>query len=269
MSSDAPLQALLDALGDTAALADDQSRSTPPQAFVSEDFHDLEVDRIFNHEWHCVGREDEFAEPGAYRTLTIGRDPVIVVRDGESGLRAMSNVCRHRMMTLVHGEGRLGHRITCPYHAWSYASDGRLTGATHVADDFDMASCRLPQFQVEVWQGWVYVNLDPTAPPLGPRLAGLGERYDRHHMARYRSLFRVDVDPGTWPEGETGACRAKELREIFDRINEEDKPIVAAVARNAQASAATPGRLSAKERTIRDFQRYLARRLRDPRAVPV
>lgn len=369
----------MEAIEVNASLPDDQARATPPLAYVSPELFECELDEIFSKEWHCVGRDDEFAERGAFRSLTIGRDPVIVVRDAAGVLRAMSNVCRHRMMTLLRGEGRLSGRMTCPYHAWTYDLDGRLIGAPHMSEAFDTKSCRLPQFQIEVWEGWVYVNLDPDAAPLGPRLAAISERYSRYRVSEYRTLFRVeetwdtnwkilvenfmegyhlfrvhsetvehalptrlsqvlqggdgyslyeqgrnpgvayeygsamgvvnpelsseelntvplfcvfpchlvslspertqwlalqplgvdrvrvfwgvDVHPGAFPEGEEGARRAQEMRDIFDRINDEDKPIVAAIARNARALAAAPGRLSPKELTMRDFQRYLAKRL--------
>ena len=59
-------------------------------------------------------------------------------------------------------------------------------------DNFDISSCRLPQFSVEVWFGWVYVNLDPEAEPLAPRLAGLTERYESYKVSTYRSLFTAE-----------------------------------------------------------------------------
>ena len=383
--SDAELNALLEAIRANASLDFAAAEAPPPQAFASEACLELELDAIFNREWHCVGREDEFAEPGAYRTLTIGRDPVVVLRDAGGELRAMSNVCRHRMMTLLEGEGVLKGRIVCPYHAWSYDLDGRLIGAAYMPDDFDKSACRLPDLKVEIWEGWIYVNLDPEAPPLAPRLTGISERYPRHRMASYRTLFRVsevwetnwkvlvqnfmegyhlfkahaetvesalptrlvqalpggegyslceqgrvpgvayeygaamqnknaklseaeqqtvalfcvypchlvslspertfwlslqplgaqqtqvlwgvDVYPDAFPESEERARRASELRASFERINDEDKPIVAAVTRNARAAKAAPGRLSPKERTIWEFQRYLARRLCGPQEV--
>ncbi|MCQ0092703.1 Rieske 2Fe-2S domain-containing protein [Roseovarius sp. M141] len=375
-----PLDDLLAAIARNAALPDELAEATPPQVYTSPEFYELELDNIFNHEWFCVGREDEFANPGDYRTTTIGRDPVIVLRGRDGQLRAMSNICRHRMTTLLTGSGNLKGRITCPYHAWTYNLDGQLIGAAHMRDNFDKKDVCLPQFQVEIWEGWVYVSLDPEAPPLAPRLKTLSERYANYRMKEFVTLFRAeeiwdtnwkilvqnfmegyhlfvahaktiepamptrlanamhggeayslyeqgriagqnyerksnmalvndglteeekntavlfsvfpchvlsvtaertfwlslqpygtdkvkvfwgaDVFPGSVPEDpEARAAYAAELKAGFDVINDEDKPIIGTIVKNAKALAAEPGRLSPKERTIWYFQQYLARQV--------
>lgn len=371
---------LLDAVARNAALPDELAEATPPQVYTSPEFLELELDEIFNHEWFCVGRVDEYENPGDYRATTIGRDPVVVLRGRDGVLRAMSNVCRHRMATLLEGAGNLRGRISCPYHAWTYNLDGQLIGAAHMRDNFNKKEVCLPQFQVEVWQGWVYVSLDPDAAPLGPRLAGLSKRLENYQLEKYRTLFRAeeiwdtnwkilvqnftegyhlfvahaqtiepamptrlanamhggaayslyeqgrvpgksyernsdmqvdnpllsdeerekavlsaifpchvmsvvaertfwlslqpygtdrvkvfwgaDYYPGAVPEDpEERAAYAAELKAGFDRINEEDKPIIGGIAQNAKALAAVPGRLSPKERTVWYFQQYLAAQL--------
>ena len=121
-----------------------------------------------------MGRSDEFAKPGTYRVTTISRDEVIVLRDFDGMLRAMSNICRHRMMSLLEGEGTITGKITCPYHSWTYKLDGQLIGAAYMRDNFDKSDCRLPQFAVEEWLGWVDVNLDPLAQAFSTAFGALG-----------------------------------------------------------------------------------------------
>lgn len=375
-----PIAELLEALRRNAELPDDMAEATPPQIYTSPEFLELELDEIFNHEWFCVGRIDEFENQGDYRTMTIGRDPVVVLRDRDDNLRAMSNICRHRMATLLQGAGNLKGRITCPYHAWTYNLDGQLIGAAHMRDNFNKKEVCLPQFQVEVWQGWVYVSLDPEAAPLAPRLTLLSEHLDNYQLSKYRTLFRAeeiwdtnwkilvqnftegyhlfvahaktiepamptklanamhgsdghslykqgripgksyerdsdmavdnprlteedrntavlsavfpchvmsvvaertfwlslqphgthqvkvlwgaDYYPGAVPEDPAEReAYAAELKAGFDVINDEDKPIIGGIVKNAGALAAAPGRLSPKERTVWYFQQYLAARL--------
>ncbi|MFD1159301.1 aromatic ring-hydroxylating oxygenase subunit alpha [Roseovarius aestuarii] len=186
------IEELLGAVKRNAELPDELAEATPPQVYTSPEFLELELDEIFNHEWCCVGRIDDFTNPGDYRTMRIGRDPVIILRDRDGVLRAMSNVCRHRMSTLLHGSGNLKGRITCPYHAWTYNLDGQLIGAAHMRDNFDKKGVCLPQFQVEVWSGWVYVSLDPDATPLAPRLEPLTERLKNYRLPEYTTLFRAE-----------------------------------------------------------------------------
>jgi len=191
IQSHMPLCELLDAVCRNANLPRSQAEATPPQVYSSPEFLELERDRIFNREWICVGRWDEFANPGDYRVVTISRDQVIIIRGHDGVLRAMSNICRHRMASLLEGEGNLTGKITCPYHAWSYTFDGQLAGAAFMSDDFDKGVCQLPQFAIEDWLGWVYVNLDKDAELLAPRMATLATRFVNYDLPSYRTLFRV------------------------------------------------------------------------------
>jgi len=382
MTPNMPLPELINAVRRNANLPDSQSEATPPQVYSSPEFLEHELTEIFNHEWVCVGRSDEFAQPGDYRITKIGRDEVIVLCDRDGVLRAMSNICRHRMMSLLEGEGNLAGKISCPYHSWTYNLDGQLIGAPHMPDNFDKRTCHLPQFAIEEWLGWIYVNLDRQAAPLAPRLAHLAELLANYDVASYRTLFRVnevwdtnwkilfqnfmepyhlfavhtntvepalptrlafvleggpgyclykqgrvsgvayeygeamrnpnpaltedeansvplfgafpahvasvsaertfwmslmpeavdkvrvfwgvDVHPDAMPQGAEREARIEALKASFHAINAEDKPITATIARNATALAAEPGRLSPKEKTIWEFQRYLARMLTGP-----
>ena len=101
----------------------ERARAMPKSAYVSPEFLALERERIFAREWVCAGRSSRLAEPGDYLTLEVAGEPVIVLRDRDGALRAMSNVCRHRMCTLLEGEGHV-RTLVCPYHAWTYNLDG-------------------------------------------------------------------------------------------------------------------------------------------------
>jgi phenylpropionate dioxygenase-like ring-hydroxylating dioxygenase large terminal subunit len=83
-------------------------------------------------DWLCAGRADALPDPGDYLTMEIAGEPVIILRDRDGALRGMSNVCRHRMSTLLEGRGNV-RSIVCPYHAWTYNLDGSLRGAPAMA----------------------------------------------------------------------------------------------------------------------------------------
>ena len=83
---------------------------------------------------------------------------------------------------------------------------------------------------------------------------------------KVKVFWGVDIFPNSLPEGEKdNAAYAAELKAGFDRINDEDKPIIGSIVQNAKALAAAPGRLSPKERTVWNFQQYLARLLCKPK----
>jgi len=157
---------------DSSTLSVEAAQTLPPACYTDPEFFQFEKEALFNHEWLCVGRESWVANPGDYFTTSIVGEPVIVVRTREGELRAMSAVCQHRAMLVAEGCGNT-HGFTCPYHHWSYALDGRLVGAPAMdrTIGFDKSRIRLPQFQIEVWLGFVFINFDPTAPALTPRLA--------------------------------------------------------------------------------------------------
>ncbi|MCX8508176.1 MAG: Rieske (2Fe-2S) protein, partial [Rhodobacteraceae bacterium] len=94
-----------------------RARAMPKSVYTSAEFLAQEQRHIFSHDWLSAGRADALPNPGDYLTMEIAGEPVIVLRDRDGQLRALSNVCRHRMSTLLEGRGHT-RAIVCPYHAW-------------------------------------------------------------------------------------------------------------------------------------------------------
>lgn len=163
---------------------DDPPLALPPKAYVDRGFFELERRRIIERSWWCVGRSPGFG-PGDFRTFELAGEPIVVVRDLDGELRALSNICRHRLHPVALEDRGNTKWLTCPYHLWKYGLDGHLAGAPHMGDTpgFDPADCGLPRFAVEEWQGFVFVNLDPDAAALAPQIVGVAERYANHHLA--------------------------------------------------------------------------------------
>ena len=110
----------------------ERAHAMPKSVYTSPEFLALEERHIFARDWLCAGRAESLPNPGDYLTMEITGEPVIVLRDRDGELRAMSNVCRHRMSTLLQGRGHV-RSIVCPYHAWTYNLDGTLRGAPAMA----------------------------------------------------------------------------------------------------------------------------------------
>ncbi len=161
------------------------AESLPPACYTEPAFFEFEKEALFAHEWLCVGRESWVAKAGDYFTSTLVGEPVIVVRDRDQQVKAMSSVCQHRAMLVAEGRGNT-RTFACPYHLWTYALDGRLIGAPAMeqTQGFDKGEMALPRFKVEIWQGFVFVNFDLDAPPLAPRLAAVTEAIAHWDMAR-------------------------------------------------------------------------------------
>jgi phenylpropionate dioxygenase-like ring-hydroxylating dioxygenase large terminal subunit len=165
----------------------------PKSVYTSPAFLAQEERHVFAHDWLCAGRADTLPNTGDYLTLTIAGEPVIVIRDASGGLRAMSNVCRHRMSTLLHGRGNT-RSIVCPYHAWTYNLDGTLRGAPAMAanEAFCKDQIALPQMRAVNWLGWIMVTLNPDAPDPHIALKDVEDLVGYLDMSAYRETFREE-----------------------------------------------------------------------------
>lgn len=162
------------------------ARAMPKSVYTSAEFLAEEQAHVFSHEWLCAGRAETLAEPGDYLTMQIAGEPVLVLRDRDGQIRAMSNVCRHRMSTLLQGRGH-ARSIVCPYHAWTYNLDGTLRGAPAMTlnDGFCREALSLPAIRCQVWQGWILVTLNPDAPDPDVALKGVRDLIPALDMATY------------------------------------------------------------------------------------
>ncbi|MBY6262732.1 aromatic ring-hydroxylating dioxygenase subunit alpha [Azospirillum sp. 412522] len=180
-----------DTLRAVAALPEHAARCLPGRFYTDPDYFRYEVETFLSKEWHCLGRADEIPNPGDYFTTRLFDEPLLVVRGEDGAVRVLSNVCRHRGMPLAETSGS-ARRFVCSYHAWSYDRAGRLINAPRMRDKGVTAeTCRLPSFPSEIWNGFIYANLDPDARPLTPRLgqlAALLGNYDTAGMRIVRSF---------------------------------------------------------------------------------
>ncbi|AQQ31107.1 SRPBCC family protein [Burkholderia cenocepacia] len=169
------------------------ARAMPPGVYTSTEFLEREQQTLFRNEWLCMGRASALPNPGDYLTAEIAGQPIIVIRRDDGTLRAMSNVCLHRMSTLLEGRGNV-RRIVCPYHAWNYSLDGDLRAAPMMdrQDGFCKDSYKLPQVRCEIWQGWVYVTLNEEASPVAAQLKELDELIVNYDMASYVETFHEE-----------------------------------------------------------------------------
>jgi phenylpropionate dioxygenase-like ring-hydroxylating dioxygenase large terminal subunit len=178
------------------------ARALPMEMYTSEALFELECRRLFRHEWICVGRLEQVANPGDYFTVELLGEPVVIVRDKAGVLRALSAVCRHRYYSVASGSGNAAG-FTCPYHKWKYALDGSLRGAPHMDRVEVLAErgqdCRLPELGLETWLGFLFVSLDVDAAPLSPRLEDAEPHWAAYGVEDWRATPRVDEEwPGNW-----------------------------------------------------------------------
>ncbi|MEL6523096.1 MAG: SRPBCC family protein [Pseudomonadota bacterium] len=180
----------VDELRDSVTVPFERARAMPASVYTSEDFLELELSQIFSKDWFCVGRASALSAPGDFITLDLAGQPIIVLRDEQNALKAMSNVCLHRMSTLLEGRGNT-RNIVCPYHAWTYNLDGSLRGAPAMGQNsgFCKSDYKLQSIRCSEWLGWIFVTLNPTAPDVADQLSTLSDMIADYDMANYTQTF--------------------------------------------------------------------------------
>jgi Rieske 2Fe-2S family protein len=173
------------------------ARTLPGRFYTSAEVFAEEQERIFARHWICVGRAAAIAQRGDYCTVDIGGESIIVLRDQAGERHAYYNVCRHRGTRLCEAaSGHLSETIQCPYHAWTYALDGRLIGAPHMQEvaGFDKKAYPLHRAALAEWEGFLFVNLDPEATPAEQWFAPLAGRFSRYSLPTLQTVRRIEYD---------------------------------------------------------------------------
>lgn len=183
----------------SSVLPVDEAEMLPPACYTDPAFFEFEKDAIFAKEWLCVGRQEWVEKPGDFFTATHMGEPVVVVKGRDGVIRAMSTVCQHRAMLVAEGHGNT-RAFLCPYHHWAYSLDGQLIGAPAMerACGFDKTNIKLPQFKVENWLGFLFINFDPEAAPLAPRLTKVTEVLENYDLANADTSMELEDITFPW-----------------------------------------------------------------------
>ncbi len=187
------------ALSDVTSLDRDQARSMTPAFYTSEDFLALEQEHIFRQEWVCLGHTGEIPDAGDFFTTELVGEQLLIVRNSGGEVNVLSNVCRHRGNLVEVAPGGNRRSFVCPYHAWTYDRDGALKTAPLMkkARAFDAGKCSLPKMKTEIWNNFIFVNLNGNAEPLAPQLKTLQGILHNYHNEERNLLFHEDTVWGT------------------------------------------------------------------------
>jgi phenylpropionate dioxygenase-like ring-hydroxylating dioxygenase large terminal subunit len=147
--------------------------SLPGWLYHDPEFLQAEKQAFLRAAPQVVCHESEIALAGEWRSLEYLGESVIVIRGDDGQVRAFANVCRHRGSRLVDGSGGCAKVLTCPYHAWSYARDGRLVGVPHRGEypGLQTENLGLVPVALERWRGFLFVTLEPGAPSVAEMMA--------------------------------------------------------------------------------------------------
>ena len=170
------LHEILAGYDDQAPLA--EASTIPASWYVDRRIARLEAAAVFAKTWQMIGRMEQLEKPGQFVTRDVAGEPIVAVRGTDGVLRAFYNVCRHHAAAVVTEPCGQASILRCPYHGWNYGLDGSLKGMPEFegVKNFDRQQNGLVPAKVEIWENFVFVNLDSRAASLGDFLGGLAKR---------------------------------------------------------------------------------------------
>jgi len=181
-----------------SAQPDEDGMSLPAWIYSDTDFLEAERDAVFAGSWQIVCHVNDIPEAGDYHTLDFMGDKFVVVRGRDRALRGFHNVCRHRAARLLDGDkGKCRGAIVCPYHAWSYGYDGRLTTVPFRENfpDMDLGRNGLATLELEVLLGFVFVRQRPDGPSVAEMMAPYRAELEPYRLPDLVPQGRVTLRP--------------------------------------------------------------------------
>jgi phenylpropionate dioxygenase-like ring-hydroxylating dioxygenase large terminal subunit len=173
----------------------------PVSRYISQEFFDLEVEKIWKRVWQVACHEDDLPGVGDYVPYDIAGLSFLVVRTSETEIKAFWNACLHRGRKLRENPGKAATELRCPFHAWTWNLDGSLRQIPCQWDypGLEPENEALPQVKVGRWGRFVFINPDPDCEPLEDFLGDLPSHFELlPYERRYKEAHVAKVIRCNW-----------------------------------------------------------------------
>ena len=191
---------------DTAAFLGDHD--IPIERYIDPKYHELEKQKLWSKVWQMALREERIPQVGDADVYDINDVSILIVRVGEGSgpdaIKAYYNACLHMGRQLIDRPCRMAE-IRCPYHGFTWRTDGRLKHIPGMWDmpHLDARTMNLPEVKVARWNGFVFINMDPDCEPLEAYLGEAFHHWDRYPLGdRYTSVHVMKVLRCNWKTGQ-------------------------------------------------------------------
>jgi len=161
--------------------------------YLKREFHELEVEKMWNRTWQAACRESEISNAGDFFVYDIATYSIVITRTESGELKGYHNACLHRGRQLRQNSGT-AREFKCPFHGFRWNLDGEFQGAPCQWDfpHIDEENFSLPQVQVDTWGGWVFINMDLEAESLPSYMGILPEHFKRWEPEKTYKVMHIE-----------------------------------------------------------------------------
>ena len=180
-----------------------ESHGLPNECYISEEYAKIERKKLFEDKWVVVGVASSLPKIGDAKPFTLLNLPVIILRDKKNKIRVFHNVCSHRGYKIMQKPCKIKNVIRCPYHSWSYDTDGKLVATPHIGgmnkhdtDKFDKSISGLKEIRSYVWLDLIMINISNNEIAFEEYIKPLSDRWSEFWPDKDRKLISHSSDFG-------------------------------------------------------------------------
>lgn len=159
---------------------DNTDCTIPSYKYISQDYYDREIERVWKRTWQWACRLEQIPEVGDTYIYNIVNQSILIVRTAPDEVKAYHNLCLHRGRRLRDFNGRTDE-LRCPYHGFCWKLDGSLKNIPAQWDfpHVDSKDFGLKEVRIDSWAGFVFINMDLDCAPLADTLGVVPEHFER------------------------------------------------------------------------------------------
>jgi choline monooxygenase len=181
----------------------EQSHGLPNECYTSEAYTKIERKKLFEDKWVVIGVASSVPNKGDAKPFNLLDLPIIILRDKKDKIRVFHNVCSHRGYKILQKPCNIKNTIRCPYHSWSYNTDGKLIATPHIggmnkhhAKDFNKSASGLKEIRSAVWLDLIMINITNNEIPFEKYIKPLSDRWSKFWHQKDRKLISHSNDYG-------------------------------------------------------------------------
>ena len=161
--------------------------------YIKDEWFQKESSKIFQNEWFCVARNEDFEAPGDFKLLNIAGESIFLLLGEDKQIRSFFNLCKHRGCQLLdetdesQSKGNFKKFIRCPYHSWTYNLDGRLRKAPHLDLNTNNNEYHLNQIMTQSWGGFLFIKMKNNERSLADQVNDFENQFHRYGLENLKT----------------------------------------------------------------------------------